>query len=57
MKDTSIELNLDIIGGQGSLTQAEQIALSEYFKQKKQKNNLKKNSGLSALPKIKLVKV
>ena len=42
MKNTSIVLSVDYIGGQSSLTQAEEIALSEYFKLKKNKSEEKK---------------
>ena len=35
MKSKKIELNVDFIGGQGSLTALEEKALSEFFKQRK----------------------
>ena len=35
MKSKKIELNVDFIGGQGSLTTLEEKALSEFFKQRK----------------------
>lgn len=40
MKAKNIDLDVDYIGGQGSLTDAEEKALSEFFKQRKE--NLKK---------------
>jgi hypothetical protein len=36
MKTKKIELNVDFIGGQGSLTIDEEKALSEFFKKRKQ---------------------
>ena len=36
MKTKIIDLNVDYIGGQGSLTDAEEKALSEFFQQRKQ---------------------
>lgn len=35
MKSSKIELNVDIIGGHGSLTIEEEKALSAFFKQRK----------------------
>jgi hypothetical protein len=35
MKTKRIDLDVDYIGGQGSLTTEEEQALSDYFKQKK----------------------
>lgn len=35
MKTQKIDLDVDYIGGQGSLTDAEEKALSEFFKQSK----------------------
>ncbi len=35
MKTKKIELDVDFIGGQSGLTQAEAKALSDYFKQRK----------------------
>jgi hypothetical protein len=35
MKTIKSDLNLDFIGGQGSLTKAEEKQLSDYFKSKK----------------------
>ena len=35
MKTKRIDLDVDFIGGQGSLTKDEEIALNDYFKQKK----------------------
>jgi len=56
MKNTSIELNVDFIGGQASLTQTEENALSEYFKQKKNKTEAKKNTKRIHISKRKLEK-
>ena len=56
MKNTSIELNVDFIGGQASLTQTEENALSEYFKQKKNKTEAKKNTKRINISKRKLEK-
>ena len=35
MKTTKLELDVDFIGGQSSLTAAEEKALSDFFKQRK----------------------
>ena len=35
MKTKKIELDVDYIGGQGSLTESEEKALSEFFKKRK----------------------
>lgn len=35
MKTKKIELDVDFIGGQGSLTKEEENALSDFFKQRK----------------------
>ena len=35
MKNKNIELDVDFIGGQGSLTDTEEKALSEFFEKKK----------------------
>ena len=35
MKHKNTELDVDFIGGQSALTQAEEKALSDYFKQRK----------------------
>jgi hypothetical protein len=43
MKNTTITLNVDFIGGLAPLSQAEEIALNEYFKNKKIKYEPKKN--------------
>ncbi len=37
MKTKKIDLDVDFIGGQGSLTKAEEKALSEFFKQSKKR--------------------
>lgn len=39
MKTKKIDLDVDYIGGQGSLTEAEEKALSEFFKQRKKTSN------------------
>jgi hypothetical protein len=57
MKNTSIELNVDFIGGQATLTQAEESALSEYFKQKKIKNEILKIKRRNKVSKLKIEKV
>ena len=41
MKTKKLELDVDFIGGQGSLTIDEEKALSEYFKKRKQQSNKK----------------
>ena len=48
MRAKKIELDVDYIGGQGSLTEVEEKALSDFFKQqkmvKKMKNKIKKTN-------------
>ncbi len=39
MKTKRIDLDVDFIGGQGSLTDAEEKALSEFFRQSKKTSN------------------
>jgi hypothetical protein len=39
MKTQKIDLDVDYIGGQGSLTDAEEKALSEFFRQSKKTAN------------------
>jgi hypothetical protein len=39
MKTKKIDLDVDYIGGQGSLTDAEEKALSEFFRQSKKTSN------------------
>jgi hypothetical protein len=39
MKTHKIDLDVDYIGGQGSLTEAEEKALSEFFSQSKKTTN------------------
>ncbi len=56
MKNTSIALNVDYIGEQTPLTEAEGNALSEYFKQKKITIEAKKNISRTKLSSRKLVK-
>jgi len=45
MKTKKIDLDVDYIGGQGSLTDAEEKALSEFFKQSKKTSNKAGNKG------------
>ena len=45
MKGKKIELDVDFIGGQGALTKAEEIAISNYFKSQKVKNSRKQASS------------
>ena len=45
MKSKNIELDVDFIGGQGSLTKAEEIAISNYIKTQKLKNSRKQTSS------------
>jgi hypothetical protein len=56
MKNTTITLNVDFIGGLAPLSQAEEIALNEYFKSKKIKNEPKKNVKRANIIEIKLEK-
>lgn len=51
MKSKNIELNVDFIGGQGPLTKAEEIAISNYIKAQKAKN-LKKQPTVKRTNKI-----
>ena len=44
MKITKLELDVDFIGGQTSLTVTEEKALSDYFKKRKA-NSIKAKSG------------
>ena len=44
MKRKSIELDVDFIGGQGPLTKEEEVALSQYFAKKKNKQNKSSNT-------------
>lgn len=39
MKTKKIDLDVDYIGGQGSLTDAEEKALSDFFRQRKKTSN------------------
>jgi hypothetical protein len=41
MKVKKIELEVDFIGGEGGLTVAEEKALSDFFKQRKNHNKVK----------------
>jgi hypothetical protein len=43
MKTTKLELNVDFIGGQTSLTVAEEKALSDFFKQRKDSSRKSKS--------------
>ena len=45
MKGKNIELDVDLIGGQGALTKAEEIAISNYFKSLKVKKSRKQVSS------------
>jgi hypothetical protein len=40
MKVKKIELEVDFIGGEGGLTVAEEKALSDFFKQRKNRNKI-----------------
>jgi hypothetical protein len=51
MKQDKNELNVDFIGGQGSLTKHEEIAISEFLKAKKAKHEI--YSGKTNTPKVK----
>ena len=51
MKTTKFELDVDFIGGQASLTLAEEKALSNFFKQQKANALRSKNRQLRKLPK------
>ena len=49
MKNKKIKLDLDIIGGQGSLTPAEEKAISEFLRQRKlSSKNFKKTHHSTA---------
>ena len=48
MKGKNIELDVDFIGGQGILTKAEEIAISNYFKSQKLKSSRKQASSKSS---------
>jgi len=45
MKGKNIELDVDLFGGQGSLTKAEEIAISNYIKAQRVKNSRKQASS------------
>lgn len=45
MKHKNIELDVDFIGGQGLLTKAEEVAISNYFKSQKTKKSRKESSS------------
>ena len=51
MKQDKNELNVDFIGGQGSLTKHEEIAISEFLKAKKAKRET--YSGKKNTPRVK----
>jgi hypothetical protein len=57
MKSTTIELNVDFIGDQESLTKEEENALTKYFQQKKKKKENKKTSRQTNLSTRKLEKI
>ena len=42
MKSKNIELDVDFIGGQGPLTKAEEIAISNYIKSQREKKSIQK---------------
>ena len=42
MKSKNIELDVDFIGGQGPLTKAEEIAISNYIKAQREKKTIPK---------------
>jgi hypothetical protein len=56
MKNKLNALNVDFIGGQAPLTQAEESALSDFFKHKKIKIEAKKNKSQNNTSKRKLEK-
>lgn len=41
MKKKNIELDVDFIGGHGSLTKADELAISEFIRKDKEKRKLK----------------
>jgi hypothetical protein len=45
MKRDKKELEVDFIGGQGSLTKVEEQAISKYLKSKSTKKKIKKNTA------------
>jgi len=52
MKTRKIELDVDFIGGQGSLTIEEEKALSNFFQQRKSTNKTSvKSKGTTSRPK------
>ncbi len=51
MKTIKLELDVDFIGGQTSLTKDEEKALSNFFSQRKAKVNLSKIKQKSRTPK------
>ncbi len=51
MKTTKLELDVDFIGGQSSLTVAEEKALSDFFKQRK--TNSRKPKSVQRIKTIK----
>ena len=55
MKNKSKELDVDFIGGQGSLTKAEELALSEYIKRQKLLKQKKKNPSTASTKRRKVV--
>jgi hypothetical protein len=54
MKTNKIDLDLDFIGGQGSLTKAEEKQLSDYFKKRKLSKSAtnKQQAGKTTRPKV-----
>ncbi len=55
MKSKAKELDVDFIGGQGSLTKAEEQAISEYIKRQKQLKAKKKNRTTTSTKRRKAV--
>ena len=52
MKTKKTELDVDFIGGQSGLTQAEEKALSEFFKQKKISSKIKQRRSTPKREKV-----
>lgn len=51
MRTSKNELDVDFIGGQGSLTAEEEKALSDFFKERKSTAKTKKKAKVSSRPK------
>jgi hypothetical protein len=54
MKTKKVELDVDFIGGQGSLTISEEKALSDFLKNRKTKSNKTIGSKLKMVKRIKV---